>query len=152
MKRRYTLPDTLAWAVRLGLAGLFAYAGASKLLDPQGFAEDLQNYRALPDAWAGMLAVALPMLELVVAAGLLATSHAGGAALLSGLLLAAFAGAMAQAKLRGIDVECGCFGGASRVSWWKVALDLGLAAAAFAVAARLGSRRGTPSGMLESSP
>jgi hypothetical protein len=78
-------------------------------------------------------------------------SHVGGAALLSGLMLASFAAAMAQAKLRGIDVECGCFGGASRVSWWKVGLNLALALSAFAVAAGYASRRPIRPGMVESS-
>jgi len=122
--------------VRVGLAAMLAYAGASKLLGPATFAEDIQNYRLLPDAWAGPLALGLPVLELVVAAGLILPSHAGGASLLSGLLLLGFAAAMAQAKLRGIDLECGCFGGHSRVSWLKVGLNVGLSALAFAVAAR----------------
>ena len=121
-------------AVRIGLAALLAYAGASKLLDPAAFAEDIQNYRALPDAWAGPLALGLPLLELTVAGGLLTASHGSGAALISGLLLVAFAAAMAQAKLRGIDLECGCFGGHSRVSWLKVALNGGFALLSFGVA------------------
>ena len=125
----------LVLLVRLGLAAMLAYAGASKLLGPASFAEDIQNYRVLPDAWAGPLALGLPVLELVVAVGLILPSHAAGASLLSGLLLFGFAAAMAQAKLRGIDLECGCFGGHSRVSWLKVGLNVGLAALAFAVAA-----------------
>jgi hypothetical protein len=125
----------LSWLARVGLAALLAYAGASKLLDPSAFAEDIQNYRALPDAWAGALALGLPVLELVVALGLLVPSHASGASLLSGALLLGFALAMAQAKLRGIDLECGCFGGQSRVSWWKIGLNVGLAAVALAVTA-----------------
>ena len=140
------LPPTwlsaLSWTVRLGLAALLAYAGTSKLLDPAAFAEDIQNYRALPDTWAGALALGLPVLELVIAAGLLLPSHAAGASLLSGVLLLGFAAAMAQAKVRGIDLECGCFGGQSRVSWWKVALNVGFAALALAVTVRELSRSG----------
>jgi uncharacterized membrane protein YphA (DoxX/SURF4 family) len=127
--------SALVLLVRLGLAAMLAYAGASKLLGPASFAEDIQNYRVLPDAWAGPLALGLPVLELVVAAGLILPSHAAGASLLSGLLLLGFAAAMAQAKVRGIDLECGCFGGHSRVSWSKVSLNVGLAALAFAAAA-----------------
>ena len=122
--------------VRLGLAALLAYAAVSKLLDPAAFAEDIQNYRVLPEAWAGPLALALPVLELVVAAALLSASHGSGASLLAGVLLLTFALAMAQAKVRGIDLECGCFGGHSRVSWTKVALNVGLAALAFGAARR----------------
>ena len=124
----------LGLAVRLGLAGLLGYAGLTKLLDPSAFAEDLQNYRLLPDAWAGALALGLPALELVVAGGLLLPGHARGGALLAGLLLLTFALAMAQAKVRGIDLECGCFGGHSRVSWLKVGANTALAALALWVA------------------
>lgn len=117
----------LAWAARIGLAGLFAYAGASKLVAPAELARDIGNYHLLPAAAAGWAALLLPVLELVIAAGLLLASHVRGAAALSALLLLGFAGAMAQAKLRGIDLACGCFGGDSQVSWVKVAVDLALA-------------------------
>ena len=120
------LPAT-AWAVRLGLAGLFGYAGASKLAAPALLAQDISNYHVLPSAAVGWAALLVPVLELVLAAGLLLASHVRGAAALSALLLVAFAGAMAQAKLRGIDLACGCFGGDSQVSWVKVAVDLALA-------------------------
>jgi hypothetical protein len=122
------------WLLRIGLGAVLAYAGVLKLLEPAAFAEDIQNYRLLPDAWAGPLALGLPVLELVIAVGLLLPSHVSGAGLLSGLLFTTFALAMTQAKLRGIDLECGCFGGTSRVSWLTVALDLGLAGLACVVA------------------
>jgi hypothetical protein len=145
------LPSAASWALRVGLAALLAFAGAGKLLDPAAFAEDIQNYRALPDAWAGALALGLPVLELVIAAGLLLPSHAAGASLLSGLLLLGFAVAMAQAKVRGIDLECGCFGGQSRVSWWKVLLNVGLAGLALTVMASELHRRGLSRGLADTS-
>ena len=69
------------------------------------------------------------MLELVAGLALLVPAYTRGAALLCASLLGTFAIAMAQSKLRGIDLECGCFGAASeaRVSWTKVTLDLALA-------------------------
>ena len=38
------------WLVRLGLCGLFLYAGISKLGDPAAFAQDVSHYRVLPAA------------------------------------------------------------------------------------------------------
>jgi len=68
------------------------------------------------------------VLEVVTALALLTPSYARGGAVLSALMLALFAAAMAQAKLRGIDLACGCFGGDSpQVSYGKVALNVGLA-------------------------
>jgi putative oxidoreductase len=124
---RGSLRDALALAGRIGLAGLFAYAGATKLGSAAELARDIANYRLLPEAVAAWAALFLPLFELVLAVGLLLPGHVRGAAALCALLLAAFAAAMAQAKLRGIDLACGCFGGNSQVSWGKVAVDLALA-------------------------
>jgi hypothetical protein len=49
-------------------------------------------------------------------------------------LLAIFTALLSQALLRGIDLRCGCFGGEERASWWTVARDLIMLAAAVAVA------------------
>lgn len=115
--------------LRFFFSALFLYTGALKLADPGGFAADIANYRMLPEALVGPLALALPVFELVIGVAFLLASHARGAALLSALLLTVFAVAMAQAKLRGIDLDCGCFGASeqSQVSWTKVTLDLVLA-------------------------
>jgi hypothetical protein len=119
----------LQWGIRLGVAGLFVFAAAPKLLDATHFADDVNHYRLLPEALVAPFALGLPVLELVVGVGLLVPAYQRGAALLSALMLGLFAVAMAQSKLRGIDLECGCFGAASeaRVSWTKVTLDVLLA-------------------------
>ena len=124
---RGSVRDALAWAGRIGLAGLFAYAGVTKLGSAAELARDIANYRLVPEVVAAWAALFLPLFELVLAAGLLLPGHVRGAAALCALLLTAFAAAMAQAKLRGIDLACGCFGGDSQVSWGKVAVDLALA-------------------------
>jgi hypothetical protein len=118
------------------LAGLFLYAGGLKLADPVGFAQDLLHYRVLPEPLIGPLAVGLPVLEIVCGLGLLTRTYMRGSALLTGLMLALFAAAMAQAKLRGINLDCGCFGAAAsmQVSWTKVAINVGLAMLAIWIA------------------
>lgn len=135
----------MQWVLRLCLAGLFVYAGALKLLDPAGFAEDISHYRLLPEALVAPFALGLPVLEVVVGAGLLSRAYMKGAAALCALLLGVFAVAMAQSKLRGIDLECGCFGASTeaRVSWGKVTLDAVLAMLA-AWLARPASTAATP--------
>jgi len=119
----------LHWLIRVGLAALFIWTGAQKLLEPGAFAAAIANYRVLPDALVGLAAVTLPVLELVVGAALLWPLYAQGAAVLVAGLLFVFAAAMAQSKLRGIDLDCGCFGAdqTSQVSWLKVTVNLGLA-------------------------
>jgi len=123
-------------ASRAVVAGVFVWAAIPKILDPAQFAESIANYHLLPGAMVGPLAAGLPVLELVVAAALLLGVQARGAALVAIALLVVFAGGMAQAILRGIDLDCGCFGAATRaqVTWWSVARNAGLSAAACVVA------------------
>ena len=119
----------VAWAMCVILAGVFAFAAVPKLIDPGSFANDLLNYRVLPESLVGIAALFMPALELVIAGALLWPRYQRGAALLSTLLLLSFAGAMAQARVRGIDLSCGCFGAAfeSKVSWLTVTRSLVLA-------------------------
>jgi uncharacterized membrane protein YphA (DoxX/SURF4 family) len=115
---------------RLALAAVYLVAAVPKLADPATFARDIDNYHALPVDWAGVAAVVLPPLELVVAAALLLGVHARGAALVSAGMLTAFAAAMGQAIARGIDLDCGCFGSAlaMHVSGWSILRNVVLAA------------------------
>jgi putative oxidoreductase len=123
-------------ASRLVLAGLFAMAAVPKILDPTSFARDVENYHLLPPELVAIVAVLLPPLELVLSIALLTGVHARGAAIVTGGLLLAFAGGMAQAIARGIDLDCGCFGSAlaMEVSGWTIARNLALFALAMLVA------------------
>lgn len=127
---------TATLVVRLALAAVFLSAGAAKFADANGLAAAIANYRVLPDALVVALAGILPVIELLVGVALLAGPCVQGAGLLGAMMLGTFAAAMAQAKLRGIDLDCGCFGAAvaSQVSWAKVALNLVLGALAAWVA------------------
>jgi len=120
----------VTWACCVILAAVFALAAVPKLIDPGNFANDLLNYRLLPESLVGLFALFVPALELVIAAALLWPRYQRGAALLSTVLLVGFAAAMAQARIRGIDLSCGCFGAAfeSKVSWLTVARSMLLAA------------------------
>ena len=133
----------LELAARLALAGVFAFASLPKLADPVSLARDVENYHLLPAAWLGPIAIGLPILELVVALALLTGLHARGAALVALAMLLAFAGGMTQALVRGIDLDCGCFGRAltARVSALTVARNLALASLALPI---LLARRPTP--------
>ncbi|MEY4575612.1 MAG: hypothetical protein RL701_315 [Pseudomonadota bacterium] len=125
----HAVRSSLALACSAVIAGVLVFAAVPKLLDPGSFAADLENYRVLPEAWLGPTAVLVPAFELAVALALLWPRYRRGAALLAALMLGGFAAAMAQARLRGIDLSCGCFGAAfeSKVSWWTVGRSLLLA-------------------------
>lgn len=120
----------VTWAFCVILAVVFVVAAVPKLIDPGSFANDLLNYRLLPENLVGLFALFVPALELAIAAALLWPRYQRGAALISLVLLVGFAAAMAQARIRGIDLSCGCFGAAfeSKVSWLTVARSMLLAA------------------------
>lgn len=110
------------WAMRAGLSGLLLYAAIPKVMDLGAFAEQVDNYRMIPPTILPFFSAAVPSLEIVAAAALLTPWLARGAALASAGLFASFSIAMAQALLRGIDLDCGCFGAdaSSSVSWLTV--------------------------------
>lgn len=126
----------LVLLLRLVLAAIFAFAALPKLLDPIAFARDIDNYRMVPDALIGPLALLLPAAELVIALALVTGVQARGAAIVSALLLFGFAGGMIQAIVRGINLDCGCFGqfAEAQVSWWSVARNTALIGASLCVA------------------
>jgi hypothetical protein len=79
-----------------------------------------------------IVAVALPVLELCIAAAMLVPRLSRGACTLGIGLLLLFSAAMLQAMARQIDLDCGCFGnGADQdVSFWSVGRNLLLCALA----------------------
>ena len=120
-------------AIRVALGALFLWAAATKLPDLAGFAQDVANYRVLPPILVPYAAAAVVGIEILSGLALVT-----GAAAKPAALLVAFIVFLAQALLRGIDLRCGCFGGDEPASWWTVARDLAMLAAAVVVA------RGSP--------
>jgi|ERR1700730_2692352 putative oxidoreductase len=117
------------------VGGIFIYAGAIKALDPVRFANDIDNYKILPWAISVRLAFYLPWLEIVCGAALiLRILYRGGLSILTALI-GIFIVATIAAKIRGLDIACGCFGHASK-NWSfsaHLALDLVLLVATIAL-------------------
>src|SRR5271156_1310152 len=117
-------------AVSVAMAGVFIYAGIDKLRDPLQFADNIAGFAILPAVFINLLALGLPPFEM--ACGLLllppATRRAG--ALAVAVISVMFFTALASALLRGLTLDCGCFGvGApSRSRMW---VELGLDAVLF---------------------
>jgi putative oxidoreductase len=96
------------------LGGIFVYAGVIKALDPVQFANDIDNYKTLPWFISVRLAFYLPWLEIFCGLALIFRFlYRGGLSILTALILI-FIGATIAAKLRGLDITCGCFGHASQ--------------------------------------
>ncbi len=110
MSQKPSAWDGLAWLARLVLAGVFLVAAAPKLADPAAFATAIANFRVFPDNLVNLVATVVPALELTGALALLTPWRRGGALLL-GILLLAFTALLAASLARGLDLDCGCFGG-----------------------------------------
>src|SRR5213080_2976758 len=121
--------------VGLIVGGIFIYAGAIKALDPIRFGLDIDNYKILPWAISVRLAFYLPWLEILAGLALIFRFlYRGGLLILSALLLI-FLCATVAAKVRGLDITCGCFGHA-RQHWSfpaHLATNLGILAALLAL-------------------
>jgi len=120
--------------VRIVLGALFIWAAVTKLPDMAGFAQDVANYRIVPAALVPFVASAVVGIELLGGIALVAGVMERAAAAVIACLLVAFIAFLSQALLRGIDLRCGCFGGDEPASWWTVARDLLMLAAAVVVA------------------
>lgn len=96
------------------VAGVFIYAGSLKVFDPVQFASDIDNYKILPWAVSVALAFYLPWLEILCALGLLFRFLYRGALSILSVSIVVFTLATIAAKVRGLDITCGCFGHASQ--------------------------------------
>jgi putative oxidoreductase len=95
---------------RLVLGVIFASAGALKIYDPGAFAIELERYQLFPWKICAVTANYLPWLEVLTGICLFLKWFERGALLLITLLLSVFTLALASALVRGLNIDCGCFG------------------------------------------
>src|SRR4029450_13555785 len=110
------------------IAAIFIYAGVLKALDPVQLAHDIDHYKVLPWTVGVALAFYLPWLEIFCGLALIFRLLYRGALSILTVLVVVFLVATIGAKVRGLDITCGCFGHASQ-NWsfpTHLALDLGI--------------------------
>ena len=114
MALRPYLPKLTATGVNailcLLVGGAFVLAGALKIADPAKFAQDVGHYRLLPPALINLVAILLPWLEVVAGSFLLLGLWVRAAALVITSLTVMFLFVIGSALVRGLNIECGCFG------------------------------------------
>jgi len=117
---------------RFVTGAVWVWAGLVKLPDPDESVQAVRAYQLLPGDLAITVGHLLPVLEVVVGGCLLLGLLTRGAAVVSALLFVAFVVGIASVWARGIDIDCGCFGGGgydpdARSQYpWEIARDLGL--------------------------
>ena len=124
---------TIVRPLELALAIVFAYAFATKVRHPRGFAATVRAYEILPERIAPLVAGAFILVEGGVALALVTEAAPRLTALVSTALLGIFFVALGLNVWRGHHVPCGCFGDASEQisvrSLVRVALLLGVGVA-----------------------
>jgi uncharacterized membrane protein YphA (DoxX/SURF4 family) len=126
-------PALLVAACRVVVGGLFVSAALTKVPDLHLFAEEIANYQLLPAALVPLAAITLPGVELLAGVLLVLGLAWRPAALVLTVLLAGFTAGLTQALVRGIDLNCGCFGGSDPATPLTVARDAALLGAVLVV-------------------
>lgn len=97
--------------LRLVVGGVWIVAGVVKLPDPAGSVRAVRAYDLLPESIVPTVGHLLPLVEIVVGALLVLGVFVRLSAVLSALLFIAFIIGIASAWNRGLQIDCGCFGG-----------------------------------------
>jgi uncharacterized membrane protein YphA (DoxX/SURF4 family) len=108
--------DLVGTLARLGLAAVFLVSGGLKALDPDQTYVAVRAYDVLPTAGVEVVATVLPWVEIALGLLLLLGVGTRVVAALSVLLLLGFIAGVTQAWVRGLSIDCGCFGGGGAVA------------------------------------
>ena len=136
----------LALLLRIALGGIFVYAAWVKLKDPwELYALAINSYEVLP-LWAvELVARTLPWLELAVGVGLVTGILLRVWSTLTSALLLLFFSLMVRAFSKGMQINCGCFGGSGDIiSKWTLLRDGSMLAGALLLTWMAFARKRTP--------
>jgi len=93
----------------LVVGGVFVWASLDKVTRPDRFADIVHDYDMLPLVFINAFALVMPWTEMTTGAALIVGVWRRGAGLLAAALTVAFLIAIAQAEIRGLEIQCGCF-------------------------------------------
>jgi len=133
----------LGLLARLLVGGVWLVAGWVKVTDPASSVRAVRAYQLLPEAMVPAIGHGLPVLELSIGLLLVVGLAQRLSAAVSAALLVAFIIAIAAAWARGLQIECGCFGGGGDIGGdaesaylWEIARDTVLLVLSLALARR----------------
>ena len=126
MSRSDRIWNAVHLLARVALGVIFIAAALPKMWRPDQFADAINNYRILPYFLVNAAALALPWVEGLFGAFLIAGFRVRAASLATTIMMSVFLAAIASAWARGIDITCGCFGtgaGDVPISWHEIVRD-----------------------------
>lgn len=100
--------DYLIIIMRILLGVIFLWASFDKIIDPEKFARSISNYHLIPFGLENSIAIFLPWLEFFIGSGLILGIMVNGATIIISFLLIIFNLMIAQAIIRGFNIDCGC--------------------------------------------
>lgn len=131
--RRVPWQQWVSVAARLILGAVLLIAGAIKAASFEESVFATRSYRILPFDLTALVGYALPVIEIIAGLLLILGLFTRVAAIVGGLLMLAFIGAIASVWARGLSIDCGCFGGGGArgtfdlwLYFWEIVRDTGL--------------------------
>lgn len=121
----------LGTVVRLFLGAVWIWAALSKLGSPRTFTQAVRAYDVTPEWLSKAIGYGLPVLELCIGILLVLGIATRIAAIASAVLFVFFLIGIIEVAVRGIQLECGCFGGGGLTNGatnytWDILRDIGL--------------------------
>ncbi|WP_345427348.1 MauE/DoxX family redox-associated membrane protein [Pseudonocardia xishanensis] len=108
--------DGIGTLARLGLAAVWLVSGLLKAMDPAQTYVAVRAYDVLSRPLVSVVAGILPWFELALGLLLLVGIGTRAVAVLSAGVLLVFIAGVTQAWVRGLSIDCGCFGGGGAVA------------------------------------
>ena len=116
MKEKFVkVQPWLGLIARLTLGGVLFAAGFLKIDKIHESQMAVRGYEMFPTAISNAFGLFLPFVEVVIGTLLILGVLTRAMAALGGLIMVAFVIAVAQAWARGLNIDCGCFGGGGAV-------------------------------------
>jgi len=115
MSKFEKLQPWIGLACRLTLGGVLFAAGYLKVGKTEISQMAVRSYELLPIPVANFLGLTLPFFEVVIGLLLIVGAATRVVAVLGGFTMFIFIIAIAQAWARGLNIDCGCFGGGGAV-------------------------------------
>ena len=116
MSRFEKLQPWIGLVCRLTLGGVLFVAGYLKVDKLEVSQMAVRSYELLPIPIANFLGLVLPVFEVVIGLLLIVGAATRAVAALGGFTMFIFIIAIAQAWARGLNIDCGCFGGGGTVA------------------------------------
>ncbi len=115
--------------LRIALGLVFIYAAYTKLSESwRLFAAGIASYEVLPMWAVQLLARTLPWFELLVGVLLIVGRWLRVSTVATSALLLVFFSLMVRAYVKGMTIDCGCFGPGEAISWKTLLRDGGMLA------------------------